>query len=84
MAKYDWYDPNVKIAGKEIGKSGTNTKNIGDIRFDTYGFGLNYRVHSNVKLMVYYDYVINEGTMLTNYAKDISDNVVTVRMQYKF
>lgn len=84
VLKYDWYDPNVKIAGMDIGKSGTNTKNIGDIRFDTYGFGLNVRVHSHVKLMAYYDYVINEGTLVSGYAKDIKDNVVTVRLQYKF
>lgn len=85
VLKYDWYDPNVKIAGKEIGKPGTNTgKNVGDIRFDTYGFGINYRLHSNIRLMAYYDYVINEATLIPSYFRDIPDNVVTIRMQYKF
>jgi len=83
VLKYDWYDPNVKISGKEIGKAGTNT-GIGDIRFDTYGMGVNYRLHSNIKLMMYYDYVINEETLVAGYYNDLKDNVVTIRMQYKF
>lgn len=83
VAKYDWYDPNVKIAGKEIGKAGTGTK-LGDVRYDTYGFGINCRLHTNIKLTAYYDYVINEGTLISGYEKDLKDNVVTIRMQYKF
>lgn len=83
VLKYDWYDPNLKIAGQDIGKTGTNTK-VGDIRFDTYGFGANYRLHSNVKLMLYYDWVINEQTLIAGYKNDIKDNVSTIRMQYKF
>ena len=84
VAKYDWYDPNVKIAGKEIGKTGTNTKNIGDIRFDTYGFGLTYRINTNTKLVMYYDIVKNEETVVPGYLHDIKDNVTTLRMQIKF
>lgn len=83
VLKYDWYDPNVKIARKEIGKSGTNTS-LSDIRFDTYGFGLNYRMHTNVRLMLYYDLVKNESTTIKQYEADIKDNVFTVRMQFKF
>lgn len=83
VIKYDWYDPNVKISGTEIGKSGTKTQ-ISDIRFDTYGFGVNYRMNANVKLMMYYDLVINEETLISGYTKDIKDNVSTLRLQYKF
>lgn len=83
MAKYDWYDPNVKIGGKEIGKAATNTK-LADIRFDTFGFGITYHLNANVKLMTYYDIVKNEKTLVTGYADDIKDNVVTVRLQLKF
>jgi len=82
-AKYDWYDPNTKIAGAEVGKAGTNTK-MGDIRFDTYGFGVTYRFNTYLKLMTYYDLVKNESTSVSGYSKDIKDNVITVRMQYKF
>lgn len=83
VAKYDWYDPNVKISGQEIGKSGTGTK-VSDIRFDTYGFGLTYHMNQHVKVIGYYDLVKNEGTLIPGYTKDIKDNVVTVRMQFKF
>jgi phosphate-selective porin len=83
VAKYDWYDPNLMISGKNIGEPGTNTK-LADIRFDTYGFGINYKANANVKLIAYYDYVLNEATSIADYKKDIKDNVLTIRMQFKF
>lgn len=84
VAKYDWYDPNVQISGKDIGKDKTNTKNVGDIRFDTFGFGLTYRINAFAKIIVYYDMVKNEETLVPGYEKDIKDNVTTVRIQIKF
>ncbi|CAN5878225.1 porin [soil metagenome] len=83
VLKYDFYDPNVKISGQEIGKVGTNTK-IGDIRFDTFGFGIIYHMNQHVKLVTYYDLVMNEGTLIPGYTKDIKDNVVTIRIQFRF
>lgn len=83
VLKYDWFDPNVKIAGKQIGLAGTGT-NAGDIRFDTYGVGLNYHVNQYAKIMAYYDIVKNENTELTGYKKDLKDNVFTLRFQIKF
>ncbi len=80
VAKYDWFDPNVKISGMDIGKAGTKTS-LGDIRFDTYGFGLTYRMNTHVKLMLYYDLVKNETTAVKGYAKYILDNVFTCRLQ---
>ncbi len=81
--KYDWYDPNVKISGNDIGKKGTKT-NAGDIRFDTYGVGLNYHINAYAKLMAYCDIVKNESADLTGYRKDLPDNVYTLRFQIKF
>jgi hypothetical protein len=83
VAKYDWFDPNVKLSGSQIGKTGTNT-NLGDVRFDTYGFGVTYRINSYAKLMLYYDIVKNESTQLAAYKKDIMDNVFTCRIQIKY
>ncbi len=83
VLKYDWFDPNVKIAGSKIGIKGTGT-NAGDIRFDTYGFGLNYHINQYAKVMAYYDLVKNENTELTGYKKDLKDNVFTLRFQIKF
>jgi hypothetical protein len=81
--KFDTYDPNTKLEGMQIGKTGSNTT-LADIRYDTYGIGWIYRWDSNVKLMVYYAIVINESTILKEYTKDIKDNVLTIRVQYKF
>ena len=83
VAKYDWFDPNVKLAGKQIGQAGTNT-NLGDIRFDTYGFGVTYRINTYAKVMAYYDIVKNESTQVKAYTGDIKDNVFTLRMQFKY
>jgi hypothetical protein len=88
IVKYDWYDPNKNLEGKEItGLNGTTTT---DVRFDTWGFGYLYYLDENVKLSVYYDMVTNESTMISDvnqlkdFSKDIKDNVLTLRVQYKF
>lgn len=83
VAKYDWFDPNVKASGKDIGKTGSNT-NAGDIRFDTYGFGLTYHINTYAKITAYYDIVKNEITSVNAYKKDVPDNVFTLRLQIKY
>jgi hypothetical protein len=87
--KYDWYDPNIDLNGDQIGLAGSGTSEA-DIRFDTYGFGYIYRATNNVRFMAFYDIVKNERTQLAgtnstdDYRKDIADNVLTLRMQYRF
>ena len=89
VVKYDWYDPNVNVKGTQIGAAGSNTSAT-DVRFDTWGFGYLYNLDANVKLSVYYDMVKNESTLISNadprkdFSKDIKDNVLTLRIQYKF
>jgi len=83
LSKYDWYDPNVRISGKQIGKPGTNTK-IADIKYTTIGLGWAYKFDSHTRITLYYDLVTNEETSLPGYTKDLKDNVFTFRMQYKF
>ncbi len=88
VVKYDWYDPNTNLKGKEI--TGTNGTTATDIRYDTWGFGYLYDWDANVKISVYYDMVKNESTAITStdklkdYSHDIKDNVLTMRIQYKF
>lgn len=94
IVKYDWYDPNTDIAGDEVGKSassGYKATGIADLRFDTWGFGLAYRWDSNVKITAYYDMVKNETSAniaelssRPSYAKDMDDNIFTLRVQVKF
>ncbi len=83
VLKYDVYDPNTKVSGGEIGAAGSGTK-VGDIKFSTFGFGWVYRFDANLKVTAYYDMVTNEKTGISGYAKDLKDNVFTLRLQYKF
>lgn len=83
LIKYDWYDPNTKISGKEIGAAG---KSFGaaDISYSTFGFGYLREITKQVKLTLYYEIVKNEKTQLSGYTTDLSDNLFTCRIQYRF
>lgn len=76
--KYDVYDPNTKISGKEVASNGA------DIMYNTIGLGWIFRYDNNLKLMAYYDIVKNEETSVKGYSHDLKDNVFTLRLQYKF
>jgi hypothetical protein len=81
--KYDWYDPNTEVKGEEIGKSGSNLSAT-DIKYSTITVGYNYIINQNVRLMLWYDFIKNESTSLTDYTSDIKDNIFTARLQFKF
>jgi len=81
--KYDWYDPNTKVSGAQIGAAGANLTEA-DIKFATLGFGATRYLSSNLKLMAYYDWVRNEKTLLTPFTDDVKDNVFTLRIQMRF
>ena len=83
VAKFDFFDPNTDVKGDEIGlsKSGLNEA---DIAYNTIGLGAIWRFDQNLKLMAYYDIVKNEETNLTGYSSDVKDNVLTLRLQYRF
>jgi len=89
VVKYDWYDPNIRVKGEQIGAKNSNTT-AADVRFDTWGFGYLYYWDVNVKLSLYYDMVTNENTLIhsknptNDFSNDIKDNIITVRVQYKF
>ncbi len=55
-----------------------------DMSYSTIGLGYIYRMNNNVKLTVYYDIVSNKITQLKGYMANLADNVLTVRLQYKF
>ena len=118
--KYDFYDPNTEIEGKDIDfniylRDSTGAVVVdpegrpvadpnqatflspADIKYTTYGFGINYN-YKNFRAMVYFDLVRNEITNIAPYQGDISkglmpnpgfrtdqkDNILTIRLQYKF
>lgn len=81
--KYDWFDPNIHMKGVDIGATGSGS-NIGDIKYSTWSVGYNKYFHENLKLMLWYDFVKNENTSLSDFRGDIRDNVFTCRLQFRF
>ena len=82
VLKYDWYDPNTKTAGNNIGLNNTSS---GDIAQNAFGFGMLWYMNSKLLLQAYYEINKNEKTEnLAAYTDDRKDNVFTLRMQYKF
>ncbi|MCX6315191.1 MAG: porin [Sphingobacteriales bacterium] len=81
--KYDWYDPNTRVSGTDIGKAGTNL-NVADIKYSTLGFGYIHYITDNLKLVIWYEIVTNEKTALPGYTRDVKDNVFTSRLQFRF
>jgi len=81
--KYDWYDPNTDVRGHDIGAFGANV-NETNIKYTTLGLGYIYYCNENVKLVVWYDFVKNERTLLPGYTTDVRDNVLTFRLQFRF
>jgi hypothetical protein len=81
--KYDWYDPNTKVSGNTITKSAGNFHNA-DIKYNTIGMGYTNFINENLKLVLWYEFVKNESTLLDGYTKDLRDNVFTCRMQFRF
>ncbi len=81
--KFDWYDANSKISGDMIGLSGSKTSKA-DMAYSTIGVGYFYRLSQNVKLSAYYDFTSNEKTKVKGYYHNVNDNLLTMRVQYKF
>lgn len=81
--KYDWYDPNTLVNAMDIGKMGNNL-NATDIRYATLGFGYNRFITENIKFLLWYEVVKNEITTLPGYTDDLKDNILTLRLQFRF
>ena len=82
VMKYEWYDPNTKVSGDEIGKNGTSKT---DLLYSTFGFGALWKINDALRLQAYYEINRNETTVnLANMNSDLKDNVFTLRLQYKF
>jgi hypothetical protein len=81
--KLDWYDPNTKVKGDQIGQAGSNL-NAADIRFTTLGGGYLFYVDPNLKITFWYERVWNETTQLPGFQSDVSDNILTIRVQFRF
>ena len=89
VLKYDVFDPNSDVKDNDIGLPGSNLT-AADIKYTTLGVGWVYHWDANVKFTLYYDIVKNEKVnhtatgALANFTRDLKDNVLTMRMQYRF
>lgn len=81
--KLDWYDPNRRVSGNDIGAAGSNL-NAADLRYTTLGFGYVFYHSDPLKLTLWYDRVRNESTLLPGLTGDIDDDVLTARLQFRF
>lgn len=81
VAKIDGYDPNTKLLKDEC-------RTIGDVAYNSYGFGWLFRANHNLRLMAYYEVTANEKVnnewVDARYRKNVKDNLFTLRLQYKF
>ena len=83
VAKYEWYDPNTKLSNKDFGVG--STFKSAELKYQMLGLGYVHYWDENVKFMVYYNLVQNEkGEGIAGYTKDLKDNVLTFRVQYRF
>jgi hypothetical protein len=82
VVKYDWYDPNTRVRGKEI--DAARGFSPADIRYNTLGGGFVYHLNAHVKATLYYDWITNENTTLNGYTGDLRDNILTCRLQFRF
>jgi hypothetical protein len=83
LVKFDWYDPNSKVSGNQIGAAGANLT-AANIKYSTLGIGYVNYLTENIKLVLYYAKVTNEKTQLAGYTSDIKDDVFTCRIQFRF
>ena len=83
LLKYDWYDPNTTVKGNEIGVPGGDFT-AANIKYSTLGLGYINYLTENAKLVLYYARVINENTQLSGFTSDIKDDVLTLRLQFRF
>lgn len=80
--KYEWYDPNTKVSASDL--NGINGMKQGEIKYTCIGIGYNVAITEQVKFMLHYNMVTNEVTKIKGYTYDLKDNILTVRMQYRF
>jgi hypothetical protein len=89
VLKYDVYDPNTKVKAADF--SSTSNLTAADIAYSTLGFGFLWYVPwaPNIRCMLFYEMPKNEklsspAASLAKYTNDLTDNLLTLRIQTKF
>ncbi len=84
VVKYDFFDPNIDASADEIGRNDSGLSKT-DIFYSTLGFGWVYDASSKYRIVVFYEIPTNETSEnLEDFEKDQRDNLLTVRLQYRF
>jgi hypothetical protein len=79
--KYDWFDPQSQVKGKDF--SSATGFSTADIKYSTIGVGYSFVPYNWFKLMVWYEYIMNESTAIPGWTSDYKkDNVLTIRTQF--
>ncbi len=82
--KFDYFDPNTKVSGDDIGIAGSHT-GIADIAYTTLSYGIIFSPTKNLRFSAWYDMPTNETTKwVTGYSEKRKDNLFTLRMQVRF
>lgn len=82
VLKYDWYNPNTKVAKNETGLNNTGAS---DVTRNTFGFGALWQINKDIYLQAFYEINKNEISQnLDGYTSDRRDDLFTLRLQYKF
>ncbi len=83
VLKYEWFDPNTEVDSDNI--KSINRFTGADIKYTAIGIGYNCYVNDNFKLMIHYNMVTNElSKNLSGFTREIPDNILTIRAQYRF
>jgi hypothetical protein len=82
--KYDFLNPNTQIAQKDLSTTNDSKVSAADIGYQTFGVGYIFRPYEFFQLQFYYDIVKNKTTNVSGYTRDLRDNVLTIRAQFKF
>lgn len=81
VAKFDWYDPNTKVSGNEVGVNGTSST---DLSQNTFGIGALWQANKNLRLQAYYEFNNYEKSEHLQSIHDKKLDIFTLRLQYKF
>lgn len=84
LGGYNWYDPNTKVSGNDVGLNNTTST---DIKYDMAVMGLIWYPYPAIRVQAFYEMPFNEKSINladVGYDKHRKGNVFTFRLQYKF
>lgn len=86
--KFDWYNPQSQVKGRNLVDTGSLLRlgfSTTDMSYYTIGFGYSIIPYNYFKLMIWYDYIMNENTNLAYWTSDYKKaNMLTIRTQFYF